>query len=123
MEKSFAVYIMASARHGTIYAGVTSDLLTRVRQHKAGTFKGFTSRYGVTWLVYFEIHDRAEAAISREKELKAWKREWKCNLIEAGNPEWNDIAHLWDHPDFRPDWNGILPPDEVRHLYAMLDGR
>jgi putative endonuclease len=123
MDKTFAVYIMASARHGTIYVGVTSDLLTRVRQHKAGTYKGFTHRYGVTRLVYFEVYDQAEAAISCEKQLKAWKREWKCNLIEGENPEWNDIAHLWDHPDFRPDWNGIEPPDEVRHLYAMLDGR
>jgi predicted GIY-YIG superfamily endonuclease len=94
-----------------------------VRQHKAGTHKGFTRRYGVTRLVYFEIHCGAEPAISREKQLKAWKREWKCSLIEAENSEWNDIARLWDHPDFRPDWNGIAPPDEVKALFAMLDGR
>jgi putative endonuclease len=123
VDKSFAVYIMACGRHGTIYIGVTSDLLTRVRQHKASAFPGFTSRYGVTHLVYYEFHDCAETAITREKKLKAWKREWKCNLIEADNPAWDDIGCLWDHPDYRPDWNGIVPPEDAQPLYDMLDGR
>lgn len=110
MDKSFAVYILASKPYGTLYIGLTSDLLTRVLQHKAGTFPGFSQTYGVKRLVYREFHDSAEAAISREKTLKRWRREWKIALIESDNPHWEDVAALWDHPDFRPDWDGIVPP-------------
>ncbi len=91
MEKLFYVYIMASAYNGTLYVGVTSNLLKRVWEHKEGVVKGFTKRYDVKMLVYYEVHDRAEYAIPREKQIKAWKRQWKINLIESMNPEWKDL--------------------------------
>ncbi|HAH11345.1 MAG TPA: endonuclease [Alphaproteobacteria bacterium] len=106
----FAVYILASKPNGTLYTGVTSDLLTRVRQHKAGTFDGFTKTYGVTRSVYREFHDYWESAFMREKRIKRWLRNWKIALIEADNPHWEDLAASWDHPEFRPDWGGITPP-------------
>jgi putative endonuclease len=109
-DKTFAVYIMASDRNGTLYIGVTSGLVGRVRQHKAKALKGFTSRYGVDKLVYREFYDSAEAAFDREKELKKWRRAWKVQLIESENPLWEDIARLWDHPEYREDWDGIFPP-------------
>ena len=79
-------YIMASGHRETLYTGVTSDLLARIAQNRNGTFRGFTRRYGVTRLAYFEIHDTMGAAIAREKQIKAWRRQWKINLIEDGNP-------------------------------------
>lgn len=85
------VYILASRRHGTIYIGVTNDLVRRVYQHKNKLTKGFTSQYGVARLVWFEAYDDITAAIEREKELKKWRREWKINLIERDNPDWNDL--------------------------------
>ena len=90
-HKTFAVYIMASWRNGTLYVGVTSDLLKRVHQHKEGTYDGFTKKYSVNRLVWYEIHDNAEAAITREKHMKAWKRIWKIRVIEEKNPEWMDL--------------------------------
>jgi putative endonuclease len=89
--KQFYVYILASRRHGTLYIGVTSDLITRVAQHKEKITGGFTARYGCNRLVYFEVHDNAEAAITREKQLKQWQRDWKIRLIETENPEWSDL--------------------------------
>lgn len=86
-----AVYIMASRKHGTLYVGVTSELLSRVTQHREGVFDGFTKRYDVKRLVWIEWHDSIEAAIHREKRLKKYKREWKINLIERDNPDWNDL--------------------------------
>jgi putative endonuclease len=86
-----AVYIMASRKHGTLYVGVTSDLLNRGAQHRAGEIDGFTRRYGVKRLVWYEWHDGIEAAIHREKRLKKFSREWKINLIERDNPDWNDL--------------------------------
>ena len=86
-----AVYMMASRRHGTIYIGVTSDLPGRVSQHREGVYDGFTKRYGVKRLVWFERHDGIEAAIHREKRLKEYQRQWKINLIEHDNPDWNDL--------------------------------
>ena len=91
-EREPCVYILASARHGTIYIGVTSNLIGRVQQHRDGTFKGFASRYDVRRLVYFEMADTMEAAILREKRLKAWRRDWKIALIEKDNPFWEDRA-------------------------------
>ena len=96
MEKHPAVYIMASRYRGTLYVGVTSDLWSRVCDHKNGTTKGFTSRYGVKTLVWYEHRLSMVAAIRREKQLKAWKREWKFRLIEQMNPDWHD---LHDHID------------------------
>ena len=80
------VYILASKTTGTLYAGVTSDLIRRVSQHREGTFKGFTSTYNVTHLVWYETHDAIESAILREKQIKEWKRVWKIQLIEKENP-------------------------------------
>lgn len=87
MTKQFYVYIMASQRNGTLYTGVTSNLVQRIRQHKDNLVEGFTSRYGVKMLVYFEVHETAESAIVREKQIKKWNRAWKLNLIEQNNPE------------------------------------
>ncbi|WP_165323854.1 GIY-YIG nuclease family protein [Rhizorhabdus phycosphaerae] len=92
MEKQPAVYILASARHGTLYIGVTSDLLGRVHQHRESLIKGFSSRYGVSRLVHYECFDDMISAITREKQLKKWRRDWKLNLIEASNPGWDDLA-------------------------------
>ena len=92
VERQPCVYILASGRHGTLYIGVTSNLLARLQQHREGLIKGFTSRYGVTRLVHFEMADTMEAAIGREKALKKWNRDWKLNLIESGNPGWDDLA-------------------------------
>jgi putative endonuclease len=86
-----AVYIMASRKHGTLYIGVTSDLIGRVGQHREEVRDGFTKDYGVKRLVWFETHDGIEAAIRREKRLKKYKREWKINLIEEDNPNWDDL--------------------------------
>jgi len=86
-----AVYMMASRKHGTLYIGVTSALLTRVSQHREGVFEGFTKRYGVKRLVWVEWHDGIEAAIHREKRLKEYPRQWKINLIERENPDWLDL--------------------------------
>lgn len=86
------VYILASKAHGTIYVGVTSDLISRMWQHRSGEVKGFTSRYRVHWLVRFEQFQTMHDAISREKQLKRWHRQWKINLIESENPHWIDLA-------------------------------
>ena len=89
--KSYFVYLMAGARNGTLYFGVTSDLLGRVWQHKNDQADGFTERYGVKQLVWFEVHEDVNAAITREKQIKEWKRDWKTELIEKSNPYWNDL--------------------------------
>jgi putative endonuclease len=85
------VYLLASAKHGTLYVGVTNDLVRRIYQHKTGVFRGFTSRYHVYRLVWFESYDDPINAIAREKEIKKWRREWKVSLIERSNPEWVDL--------------------------------
>ena len=92
MEREPAVYIMASGFRGTIYVGVTSNLLQRIAQHRQGTFGGFTAEYGCKRLVWFEMHGTMDAAIAREKQLKNWRREWKLALIEGANPVWRDLA-------------------------------
>jgi putative endonuclease len=91
MDKAFCVYILASARNGTLYVGVTSDLIKRVWQHKEGFVDGFTKDHAINTLIWFEQHDSAESAISREKQIKRWNREWKVKLIEERNPYWNDL--------------------------------
>jgi putative endonuclease len=90
-ESFVAVYMLASRRHGTLYIGVTSDLISRVAQHRDGALGGFTKRYDVKRLVWFERHDAITLAIRREKSLKKYKREWKINLIERENPGWADL--------------------------------
>lgn len=91
MDKQFHVDLMASQRNGTLYVGVTSDLLKRVWEHKNKVVKGFTEKYGVSMLVWFERHENAESAILREKQLKKWSRAWKLRLIEEMNPGWVDL--------------------------------
>jgi len=87
----YTVYILASRRNGTLYIGVTNDVIRRVHEHKEGLVDGFTKRYDVKILVYVEFHDRAEQAIQREKNLKHWVRDWKIALIERENPYWEDL--------------------------------
>jgi putative endonuclease len=86
------VYLLASKRNGTLYTGVTSNLLGRVQQHRHGIVRGFARQYGVKLLVWFEQHPTMESAITREKRIKKWNRAWKLELIEAENPEWRDLA-------------------------------
>jgi putative endonuclease len=90
-ERRPSVYIMASRRNGTLYIGVTSDLIKRIWAHRSDAVEGFTKRYGVHTLVYFEMHDSMREAIAREKALKEWKRAWKIRLIEESNPAWRDL--------------------------------
>ncbi len=85
------VYILASSRNGTLYIGVTSDLIKRVWQHKNNAVEGFTEKYEVHHLVWYELHENMESAIAREKALKKWNRIWKLRLIEQLNPEWQDL--------------------------------
>jgi putative endonuclease len=88
---AYYVYLLASKKHGTLYLGVTNDLVRRVYEHRTKAVAGFSARYGIDKLVWFEIHYTAEAAITREKELKKWRRDWKIRLIEESNPEWVDL--------------------------------
>jgi putative endonuclease len=90
-EKLPAVYIIASKRNGTIYIGVTSALWNRIATHKSKSFPGFSAKYNITDLVWYEHHATMEAAIYREKQLKKWNRKWKLDLIEKMNPEWRDL--------------------------------
>ncbi len=85
------MHILASKKNGTLYIGVTSDLIKRVYEHKQKVVEGFTSQYNISQLVYYEIYDDAEQAIKREKNIKAWKREWKLRIIEEHNPKWDDL--------------------------------
>lgn len=90
-ERLPCVYLLASRQRGTLYIGVTSDLIQRVWQHKHDQASGFTKKYGIHILVWYEMHATMESAISREKSLKAWKRAWKIELVESSNPEWRDL--------------------------------
>ncbi len=104
MQREFtpAVYLMASQRNGTTYLGVTSNLLQRVAQHRAGTFDGFTKQHNVKQLVWFEWHATMEHAILREKRVKKWRRVWKLELIEADNLGWRDLAEDFGFPPLEP---------------------
>lgn len=90
-KKVPCVYIMASRPYGTLYVGVTSNLMQRVWRHRTGYFEGFTKRYGVKLLVWYEIHGTMIEAITREKRLKEWQRTWKIKLVEGSNPDWRDL--------------------------------
>ena len=92
MEWQPCVYILASGRHATLYVGVTSNLIGRLIQHREGLIPGFTSRYGVHRLVWYDVADTMEAAIRREKQLKKWNRDWKQNLVERENLHWSDLS-------------------------------
>ncbi|HZZ36768.1 MAG TPA: GIY-YIG nuclease family protein [Caulobacteraceae bacterium] len=103
--------MLASQRNGTLYTGSCEDIAARVAQHKAKHFSGFTARYGVDKLVWFEVHPSRERAFRRERQIKEWNRAWKLRLIEATNPNWND---LFD------DLDRLLMDEEVR---GLQDGR
>ena len=89
---AYYVYILASKRNGTLYIGMTNNLVRRVWEHKNNVVEGFTKKYGVHQLIWYEVADTPQAAITREKQLKKWNRAWKLKLIEAGNPEWKDLC-------------------------------
>jgi len=91
MTRQPCVYILASSRNGTLYVGVTSDLVKRIWEHKNDLVPGFTQRYEIHTLVWFEQHETMESAITREKAIKEWKRQWKLELIEQLNPKWRDL--------------------------------
>ena len=91
MGKQYYVYILASKRNGTLYTGITNDLIRRVYEHKNNLVEGFTKKYNVHRLVYFEVIEDVNAALQREKSIKRWKRAWKVELIEKNNPEWKDL--------------------------------
>jgi len=93
--KQYYVYILAKKKNGTLYTGVTSDLKKRLWEHNNAVVEGFTKKYQVHRLVYYEVTDSIESAISREKTLKRWKRKWKIDLIEATNPAWKDLSKEW----------------------------
>ena len=92
--KKFYVYILCSKRNGTLYTGVTSDLIKRIHEHKNNLIEGFTQKYNVHNLVWYETHKSATSAITREKQIKKWKRAWKLELIEKQNPQWNDLYEI-----------------------------
>lgn len=104
MEKQPYVYLLASHRNGTLYIGVTSNLVARVWQHREHVVEGFTHRYGVIQLVWHEAHATMDSAMTREKQIKKWHRDWKLRLIDATNPFWRD---LW------PDIVGLVPQAQV----------
>jgi len=106
--KAPCVYLLSSKRDGVLYIGVTSNLEQRMAEHSQGLIPGFTLRYGVKQLVYYEFHDTMDAAIRREKRLKEWRRAWKVRLIESMSPDWRNL--------FDPDTGEIAegPPDRAR---------
>jgi len=89
--KYYSVYIMASRFNGTLYTGITSNLVRRVYEHRNGLIEGFTKQYNLKNLVYYEIYEEPQKAIEREKHIKGWKRDWKIKLIEKKNPHWKDL--------------------------------
>jgi len=91
MERQPCVYMLASKRNGTLYVGVTSNLCKRIWQHKNDLVEGFTRKYKVHVLVWYELHTSMESAISREKVIKKWRRQWKLDVIESENPDWKDL--------------------------------
>ncbi|HEY3797210.1 MAG TPA: GIY-YIG nuclease family protein [Caulobacteraceae bacterium] len=104
-EAWIAVYIVASARNGTLYVGVTSALPNRIQQHKLGTLDGFTRKYGCKTLVWYENHATMPEAIAREKQIKRWRRAWKLALVERENVEWRDLSDGWfDVPEGPLSW-------------------
>ena len=88
----YDVYLLASRRHGTLYLGVTNDLSRRVDEHQRKIIPGFSARYDVSRLVWYEVHERIDEAIAREKSLEKWRRDWKIVLIEEMNPDWSDLS-------------------------------
>jgi putative endonuclease len=110
-EKIYCVYILASKKNGTLYVGVTNDLVRRVLEHKEKIIKGFTAKYGVDKLVYFEMHKYINDAIRRESNIKAWHRKWKIELIENNNKDWRDLFY------------DLTSDDEIKDLKEYLKER
>ena len=104
---AFYVYILAGDRNGTLYVGQTDDLIARVQQHREKTLKGFTAKYDIDKLVWFETHDERDTALSRERQIKKWYRAWKLKTIEAENPDWRDLYNDLLNPGhpLHPDLN------------------
>jgi len=100
--KSFYVYIMASGKNGTLYIGVTNNLIRRVREHKSFEKRGFTQKYYVDKLVYFQETNDISVAIAAETSMKAWKRQWKIRIIEESNPDWKDLYYEYNMNGFQP---------------------
>ena len=96
---AFFTYIVASQRNGTLYTGSTDNLIKRINQHRAGHFDGFTAKYGVAILVWYEVHETRHAAFVRERQIKEWKRVWKLELIEKSNPGWIDLMDTFGLPE------------------------
>jgi putative endonuclease len=119
---AYYVYIIASQRNGTLYVGVTNDLVRRVYEHRNGVAEGFSKRHGVKVLVYFEMHESIEAAIEREKRLKRWQRKWKLELIERENPTWRDLwAESANEVPPLP-CSVACPGSRIAFAYAHLSG-
>ena len=104
MNRTYYVYILASRRNGTLYVGVTNNLLRRVSEHRDSMVEGFTKKYGVKHLVHFECFEDIHAAIHRETRLKKWRRQWKIDLIQKENPLWDDIFEQLTAPPPSPEW-------------------
>ena len=128
--KQPAVYMLASRRNGTLYTGVTSDLAKRIWEHRNDIVEGFTKRYGVHSLVYFELHDDMPEAIRREKQIKKWNRAWKIELIERTNPQWQDLWRSLTEGEemdsrLRGNDSGCVVPAKAgtQELPARLDSR
>lgn len=100
MDKRSFVYMTANRPYGVIYTGMSADLIRRMEEHRNEIADGFTKKYNAKILVYYEIHEDIQEAALREKRIKAWKREWKINLIEKSNPQWHDL-----YEDLRKKWN------------------
>jgi len=109
-DQDFFVYIMANKRNGTVYIGMTNNLQRRVHEHREGLIKGFTRRYGLKMIVYYEVYDSVASAIQRETNLKRWHRKSKLDLIEARNPQWRD---LYDEPRPSTPWPGLTRPSRA----------
>ena len=91
---AYYVYLLASRRHGTLYLGITNDLSRRIHEHKSKAMPGFSAKYDVQRLVWYETYERVDEAIAREKSLKKWRRDWKIRLIEEMNPDWSDLYFI-----------------------------
>ena len=96
LNNRYYVYILSNKRNGTLYIGFTDDLERRMREHKLKEVDGFTKKYGLCKLMYYEIFNSSNEAFPRERRLKKWKRKWKIELLESKNPEWKDLSNMWD---------------------------
>jgi len=112
-EQLYFVYILASRRNGTLYVGVTNDVVRRAWEHKNDLIEGFTKKYGVHTLVWYEVHEDIHTAIAREKRLKRWNRAWKIKLIEENNSGWNDLYDRMTGEIALPDLPGSPSPREA----------